>query len=422
MFSVDNFYDFFQSHYGFHKTNAISWIFHPHGSKNIIDAKAHYGPNVNNLEPNWFTWSEDKKLSNAIIMHDQEPFYKDYSIDTYRKSLIGREKTTMWEQMTDKELFLFHWGTFSWPIFCHSEINSPDIDWVKSTGVIDCYYFWHGLVSRDWFRHWRHVAEFDQPTAWRRRFLLYIRDCSGTREYRSEVKQKLSVMRDQIDCDWNGTKDITSDYSAKIVINDALNTAIQIVAETVFGPDKIYLTEKIFKPMVMNQPFIVFSGPGTLKYLRDYGFKTFSNLWDEGYDEILDPNKRLNKIVDLINTLYQMPEAEFQSLIRNCQDIVKHNRRWFFSDDFENLMLNELHTNVQAAIKKQQSLRVSDPGGATFNMFATMRNRNVSFIDKAIDELSSTVSMFKTKDPESYQKISEKYPWIHEPPWNKDII
>jgi pimeloyl-ACP methyl ester carboxylesterase len=69
------------------------------------------------------------------------------------------------------------------------------------------------------------------------------------------------------------------------------------VAETVFN-QKVHLTEKIFKPIVMLQPFIVFAGPGSLKYLQSYGFQTFSAIWDESYDEEVDSSTRLEKIIN----------------------------------------------------------------------------------------------------------------------------
>jgi hypothetical protein len=64
-----------------------------------------------------------------------------------------------------------------------------------------------------------------------------------------------------------------------------INTSfLHIVNETVV--DKQHLTEKIFKPIVLKQPFVLMGGQGTLQYLRDYGFKTFKKWFDEDYDDI----------------------------------------------------------------------------------------------------------------------------------------
>ena len=37
--------------------------------------------------------------------------------------------------------------------------------------------------------------------------------------------------------------------------------------------------------------------PGSLQYLKQYGFETFHGLIDESYDTILDPRERLKTIV-----------------------------------------------------------------------------------------------------------------------------
>lgn len=414
MFSVDNFYDFFYSYYGWHKTKANLWIFHPHGSKKIKDAKAVHTHGHDEFGSEWQKWSFDKRLSKTIIMHDQEIFCKNYITNTYKEHASQKEKGAMWDLMTQEEIFLMPWQTCSWPILCHSEINSSDVDWATSTGAIECYYFWHGLVSRDWFRHWRHCPDLHQTNNWQKKFLLYIRNWDGTREYRIQVKKRLMNLKDQIDCDWEGTRQISSDYSAKIVVEDAINTAIHLVAETIFDGNKIHVTEKTFKPMVMNQPFILFASSGTLKYLREYGFKTFADIWDESYDLVTDPDSRLDKIVNLINLLYQLPESEFRNLINRCRPIVEHNRQWFFSNEFEKILLDELHSNMQTALKKQNEKENIDPGGSIFYGFNSLRQRNVPLVDTAKLHLSIMLSSLKSANPSRYQKIAMQYPWVKE--------
>lgn len=416
MFSLDNFYTFFQSHYGYHKTKNLIWIFHPHGSKNLNDAIISVRGQTDPLKPisvqDWDQWPLDIKISRIMLMHDQEPFFKDYCADIYRNVWLGTGKKDLWENMLPEEVIFSRWASCYWPIFCHSEINSPDIEWLKSKGAIDCYYQWHGLISRDWFRHWRHHADLHHRDAWQQRFLLYVRDCSGTREYRTEVKNKLTRLKDQINSDWDSTRSISSDYSAKIIVEDAVNTAIHLVAETVFGQDKIHITEKIFKPMVMNQPFIVFAGPGTLKYLRDYGFQTFGDIWDERYDQISHAEERLNAIVDLITDLYDLSDKEFGDVMTRCQNIVEHNNRWFFSDEFEKILLKELHDNLQTALKKQQEYEISNPGGSFFYFNNSLKDRGQNLSDRANHRLQTVVSGIRKDHPDLYLKISGKYSWV----------
>ena len=46
------------------------------------------------------------------------------------------------------------------------------------------------------------------------------------------------------------------------------------------------VSEKIYKPLAYQHPFVVYGSEGTLRYLKRNGFETFSNLWDESYDDV----------------------------------------------------------------------------------------------------------------------------------------
>ena len=74
---------------------------------------------------------------------------------------------------------------------------------------------------------------------------------------------------------WNIFKDLTYDYE------------YWLVTETVAGDDHhghVFLTEKTFKPILLKMGFVIAGRMGVLKKLRDLGFKTFSDYWDESYD------------------------------------------------------------------------------------------------------------------------------------------
>lgn len=64
-----------------------------------------------------------------------------------------------------------------------------------------------------------------------------------------------------------------------------------------------FLTEKTVKCLITGIPFLIVSTPYFLKYLKQLGFCTYGDLWDESYDDELDYTKRIDKIVDLCNNL-----------------------------------------------------------------------------------------------------------------------
>ena len=404
MFSVNNFYDFFSSYYGWEQTKTIPWVFRKHGSKNLLDLKPYY--DEKEYIDNQYKWP----MHGTIILHDQEPFSIN-AVDTYRSNLLDQEKSNLYKPLNKKELLLSITLSSSWPIFCHSEHNSMDIKYIRHLGLIDCHYFWHGLVARDWFRHWKYHGKLDQSRSWSQRFLLYARDHTGSRQYRKSIIESLTPLQDQIRYNWHGVDIVDSSYSAKIVVEDAVDTAVHIVAETIFDQNKVHLTEKIFKPIVMRQPFVVFAGAGALAYLRRYGFQTFDSVWDESYDHEPDHQIRASKILKLISSLNNQSEEQFKNTIDQCHSIVRHNVDHFFSNQFEEILLKELHQNVTHSIDLQQQRQIEDPGGGLFSALDSVYKRNTQLevgMDQYFKRIASHINQIQ---PTRYQQICKKYPW-----------
>ena len=407
MFSVDNFYEFLNSHYGWDKTNIMPWKFKVHGSRDFKNLQACY--NNREFHSRLYYWG----TGGSMILHDQEPFSANL-LDTYKHTRYIQKNHAMWQEMSRQEFLLIDpMYTCSWPIFCHSEHNSRDIKYVQHTGMVDCYYFWHGLVARDWFRHWKHHADIVAPRRdWHKRFLLYARDHTGTREYRQQLVTELQHMQDQVEYNWSGIEQVDSDHSAKINVEDAVNTAVHLVAETIYDQKKVHLTEKIFKPIVMNQPFVVFAGAGALQYLKSYGFRTFDSVWDESYDQATDHDERFNKIMSVIKTLHTQTPEQFANTMQQCQAIVEHNRQHFFSETFEQIMLDEFHRNMVTSIDQQRRLTVEDPGGSLFHHANALKQRNVKLNWVLASRITGTARRMKQHQPERYQLIRKQYPWL----------
>lgn len=97
-------------------------------------------------------------------------------------------------------------------------------------------------------------------------------------------------------------------------------TYFSIVAETyVNHSDKIFVTEKTFKPLGFFHPFIVLGQPGTLQFLRNNGFETYSELFDESYDSVIDYRERLKLVVK------QIVEFQKQDYSTLTWDKLKYN-------------------------------------------------------------------------------------------------
>jgi len=105
---------------------------------------------------------------------------------------------------------------------------------------------------------------------------------------------------------------------------------LYIVTETFFegmaqGENTLFLSEKIFKPIVFFQPFIVFGRPSTINLLHKLGYKTFGDYIDESYDSIENDKQRLLKAVESIKEFTSLPYGELTKLMSEMLPIFKHN-------------------------------------------------------------------------------------------------
>lgn len=102
---------------------------------------------------------------------------------------------------------------------------------------------------------------------------------------------------------------------------------LHLVTETRFSEkNMLFFTEKIIKPILGLQPFIVLSNAFYLKKLKEFGFKTFSSIVDEGYDEIENYEDRLEFIFNEILRISKLSIEEINNLYNSVLDICIYNR------------------------------------------------------------------------------------------------
>jgi hypothetical protein len=114
---------------------------------------------------------------------------------------------------------------------------------------------------------------------------------------------------------------------------------VEIVCETYFRGEVFFPTEKTWRALAMKTPFIVQGPSFFLKRLKKIGFKTFSNWWDESYDEDPDDYKLTSilRVIDEINCL------DMEQVYKEMQPILEHNHELFRKLNFNsfNEILNE---------------------------------------------------------------------------------
>lgn len=99
---------------------------------------------------------------------------------------------------------------------------------------------------------------------------------------------------------------------------------VDIVVESHVAGKTFFPTEKTIRPMLLKKPFVVFGSRDYLEYLRQLGFRTFSDFWDEDYDGYEAADK-LHKIQTLIDSIAQKPIAELEKMYWDMQYTLDHN-------------------------------------------------------------------------------------------------
>ena len=93
--------------------------------------------------------------------------------------------------------------------------------------------------------------------------------------------------------------------------------------ETTFDP-----SEKIFKCIYMNHPFIVLSNRNFLHHLRNMGFWTFDGLIDEAYDKMDMASDRVDAVLEILK---DMDTERAKRFYHDSREIRDHNRNHLFS-------------------------------------------------------------------------------------------
>lgn len=341
--------------------------FWPHGSKKVSDLVL--------LRNN--DWKSSCSLP-WIVCHDQEPLDAEYYKNYY--SLLDNEFISL-----TKSYDCWHpWdlkfpNIFDQSILIHSELQSANVDIYKSHGFLPVYYWCHAVIALDWFRFAQYLTQHKQT---KKTFLIYNRAWAGTREYRikfadllvdQDLVKHCQTSFNYVDPDtgtsykdyvfknpvWQPNHDLTDCFpsntkpgssSADFEIVDYEATDIEVVLETLFDDTRIQLTEKILRPIACQQPFILSSTAGSLSYLKNYGFRTYDSVWDESYDQILDPDLRLQAIVRLMKEISNWDPQTKAIKLAQAQVIAQYNKKYFFSKEFFDLVHCELNTNLCQAL------------------------------------------------------------------------
>jgi hypothetical protein len=118
--------------------------------------------------------------------------------------------------------------------------------------------------------------------------------------------------------------------------NEAQDSLVYVPTETVYFGRRLHITEKTFKAIALEMPFVLVAPAGSLEYMRSYGFKTFADVFDESYDLETNDIHRIEKVTKLLKDLDTLTVKERQEIHRQCLPIVEHNFNHFYNGGLTN--------------------------------------------------------------------------------------
>ena len=132
-------------------------------------------------------------------------------------------------------------------------------------------------------------------------------------------------------------------YLSQVIPHRVYNaTYVSLVAETETEYQGYIMSEKISKPLIAKKPFLIFAAPGYLQALHSIGFKTFSDWWSEEYDTIEDPDKRIQAIVESLESFNNLSTETKINYIKEMDTVTRHNKEMCESSNFIIDVINEI--------------------------------------------------------------------------------
>lgn len=306
----------------------------------------------------------------SLVFFDQEPMYRHFLQDL-RSRINAVDESVLWAiDYSTKKIIVTSEKSAIIDHFCRAWKFRP------------IYYFFHGFATLDWYRnHWKedinvnfeHKYLFvsfqhlvNHKRAHRVDLLCRLHEkgltdhglisfqrpenlddiISENLDFTDESRELYHRHKHNLKTMFIDTTEPTGALSTSINIPAAQSAFLQIVTETVYYGEKLHLTEKVFKPIVCKQPFLLLAAPGNLNFLKSYGFKTFSEYWDESYDQIQDPGQRVQAVVNIVADLARRSSYELVDMKKDMANILDFNHEHFYHD-FKYIIADEFVTNTK---------------------------------------------------------------------------
>ena len=317
-----------------------------------------------------------------VFFHDQEPVWMDLHQPLFDE--VKLRNGDIGGHWTDETETKWDWEFPNPPgHVIVSERGEYVEQLVDKYGWQSHYYFYHGWACQDWFRGYDKTfliprARDRRPT---RTFMTPNRIVAGKRDHRvlflyNVFKHKLEhnhisaprvCQYEQVDISsiaqkyTNVYQDITTVFDRAQLprlfagetqqemtscwlsnFTEAEDSLVYVPTETVYFGRRQHITEKTFKAIALEMPFVLVAPANSLAYLREYGFRTFAGIFDESYDTETDDIRRIERVTQLLKELDNLSIKERQQIHRACLPIVEHNFDHFYNGGLTDVLWAEL--------------------------------------------------------------------------------
>ena len=285
--------------------------------------------------------------------YDLDSYDRKFAIIDCRMSNIIIVKNTEYAEELKRRCDLLHSQGFKFikatPWESLDNVNTVtqypeiDIEHVKWTGGVSWFWFYMYKKHKD------KTFNFDHSN--KKYDFLYLN--KEPRDHRKKLYNKLfdyGILENSLHTNWP-TRKLPAEYELPwaqdypqygmdqdIFEKPYNDTACSIVSETNDNDYEVFMTKKIWKPIIAQQLFVVHGNYLYLQMLRDMGFRTFNHYFEEVYDLDRDPDMRINTIVDVCDRLRDAP---WQDIYLQSKALRQYNYNTFFNKEKLSLEINK---------------------------------------------------------------------------------
>lgn len=175
------------------------------------------------------------------------------------------------------------------------------------------------------------------------------------------TKQWLLSLEENVTCD-SHTLDTNLAFGPDIITWEHIyDTKFMLINETMPSsmrsctlPLTPFLSEKIYKPFLTGQLFVVHGCAGTVSALRQQGYDVFDKWINHSYDTELDPTNRAIMIANEVKRLSEIPDKEWLCYLKESVTILHANyKRFMESSDMisKGLNVHQYEQQISTPIK-----------------------------------------------------------------------